>query len=167
MKLNILLYILAAILSTTKIYAQKSVDDLLKQHNRNLVPYITVEELAMPKTEAILLDSRELNEYQVSHLKDAVFVGYNEFELAKVNKAVEDKDQPIVVYCSLGIRSETIANKLKEAGYTNVQNLYGGIFEWKNKDFEVYNSQGKKTDSVHAFSKMWGKWLKRGIKILP
>jgi len=33
------------------------------------------------------------------------------------------------VYCSLGIRSEVIAKKLKKAGYTNVFNLYGGIFE--------------------------------------
>jgi len=153
------------ILSLSWTYAQKSVEDLLKQYNKNLVPYITAEELAMPKTDVILLDSREQNEFEISHLKNAINVGYNEFDPSNISEFIEDKDQAIVVYCSLGIRSETVANKLKEAGYTNVQNLYGGIFEWKNKDFEVYNSEEKATDSVHAFSKLWGKWLNNGIKV--
>jgi hypothetical protein len=71
------------------------------------------------------------------------------------------------VYCSLGIRSETIANQLKKAGYTNIKNLYGGIFEWRNKGFKVYNSEDKKTDSIHAFSKAWSKWLTKGTKVYP
>ncbi|MEM6515029.1 MAG: rhodanese-like domain-containing protein [Bacteroidota bacterium] len=152
-------------LLSIQLNAQKSVEDLLKQYNKNLVPYVTAEELAMPKNEAILLDAREPAEYQISHLKDAISVGYDEFDLNQVTELIDDKDQPIVVYCSLGIRSETVANKLKEAGYNNVQNLYGGIFEWKNKDFEVYNSNEKLTDSVHAFSEAWGKWLTKGIKV--
>ena len=153
------------ILFSFQLNAQKTLEALLKQHNKNLVPYITAEELAMPKTNVVLLDSREMEEYKVSHLKDALYVGYNEFNITQVSKIVENKNRAIVVYCSLGIRSETVAHKLKEAGYKNVQNLYGGIFEWKNKDFEVYNSQEKSTDSVHAFSEMWGKWLKNGIKV--
>ena len=71
----------------------------------------------------------------------------------------------IVVYCSLGIRSEKISEKLKAEGYSNVRNLYGGIFEWKNKGFEVFDSEGKETEKVHAYSKSWSKWLKNGEKI--
>ncbi|MFB9105669.1 rhodanese-like domain-containing protein [Algibacter miyuki] len=76
-----------------------------------------------------------------------------------------NKDTQIVVYCSLGIRSESIADSLKQAGYTHVENLYGGIFEWKNNNFPVYNSEEKETDSIHTFNKAWSKWLKKGIKI--
>jgi hypothetical protein len=43
--------------------------------------------------------------------------------------------------------------------------LYGGIFEWKNNDFPVFNSEGKETDKIHAFSKEWSKYLYNGIKI--
>ncbi|MGB3607661.1 rhodanese-like domain-containing protein, partial [Psychroserpens sp.] len=89
------------------------------------------------------------------------------FDLAKISEELKDKNQAIVVYCSLGIRSETIANKLKKAGYTDVSNLYGGIFEWKNNDFDVYNSEDRKTDSIHAFSKSWSKWLTNGKKVYP
>lgn len=146
-------------------FGQKNLEDLLKTHNKNLVPYITIEELVMPKTEAILLDARERDEYQVSHLKNAIYVGYNEFDISWIHDITDDKNQLIVVYCSLGIRSEIVANKVKEAGYNNVENLYGGIFEWKNKGFPVYDSDNKETDSVHAFSKIWGKWLKKGVKV--
>ena len=70
-----------------------------------------------------------------------------------------------MVYCSLGVRSEDIAEKLKKAGYTAVFNLYGGIFEWKNKGFSVVDLQNKETQKVHAYSKNWGKWLLKGEKI--
>lgn len=148
-------------------FSQKTLSKLLKQHNDKGVPYISVQELAMPSTQAVILDAREPKEFEVSRLKDAICVGYDFFDLKTVTDNIKDKNQPIVVYCSLGIRSETVGEKLKAAGYTNVKNLYGGIFEWKNNGFKVYNSNEKATDSVHAFSKEWSKWLKKGIKIYP
>ncbi|MFT5846083.1 MAG: rhodanese-related sulfurtransferase [Psychroserpens sp.] len=148
-------------------FSQDSLNELLKQYNKNTVPYISVQELAMPKTEVVILDTREEPEYEISHLKDALFVGYNHFNLEQTMQRLQEKNQAIVVYCSLGIRSETIANRLKKAGYSNIKNLYGGIFEWKNNDFEVYDSEDKKTDSIHAFSKAWSKWLTKGTKVYP
>ncbi len=145
--------------------AQDSLADLLKRYNTNNMPYITVQELAMPKTNYKILDAREPNEYNVSHLRDAEFVGYKDFKIETVLNKIPNKKDTIVVYCSLGIRSETISKKLNNAGYTAVYNLYGGIFEWKNNDFPVYNMKNKETDSVHAFSKMWGKWLEKGEKV--
>lgn len=145
--------------------AQESLDDLLKHYNDNGVPYISVEELAMPKTEAIIFDSREPKEYKVSHIKDAICVGYDYFNLDSIQKRYPNKGEKIVVYCSLGIRSETVGEKLKKAGYTNVYNLYGGIFEWKNKDFTVIDSKNKETEKIHTFNKDWSKWLNKGVKI--
>ena len=145
-------------------YSQSSIKKLLKKYNEESVPYISVDELAMPKTDAILLDARELSEFNVSHLEDAVCVGYDEFNLETTTELLPDKSATIVVYCSLGIRSEDVAEQLKKAGYTNVFNLFGGIFEWKNNDFTIYNTEGE-TDDVHAFSKEWSKWLTKGNKI--
>lgn len=145
----------------------KTLSELLKKHNNKSVPYISVQELAMLKTEAIILDSREPKEYKTSHLKSAICVGYDFFSLDSIqNRLPTNKDAKIVVYCSLGIRSETVAEKLKKAGYTNVYNLYGGIFEWKNKNFSVFDSEGNKTENVHTFNEEWSKWLTKGIKIV-
>ncbi|WP_299102084.1 rhodanese-like domain-containing protein [uncultured Winogradskyella sp.] len=145
-------------------HSQSSIKKLLKKHNEESVPYISVDELAMPKTDVILLDAREVSEFNVSHLEDAVCVGYDEFNLETTTALFPDKSATIVVYCSLGIRSEDVAEQLKNAGYTNVFNLFGGIFEWKNNDFTIYNTEGE-TDDVHAFSKEWSKWLLKGNKI--
>jgi len=145
--------------------AQKTLSELLDKYNNKSIPYISVQELAMQNTEVFILDAREFSEYNVSHLKKAVFVGYNNFNTDTVLKTIKDKNQKIVVYCSLGIRSEDIAEQLKKAGYTNVYNLYGGIFEWKNNDFPVFDTNEKETEKIHAFSKQWSKWLTKGKKV--
>jgi rhodanese-related sulfurtransferase len=111
----------------------------------------------------VFLDAREHKEFKVSHIKNAIFVGYNNFQIKSV-KAIP-KDAKIVVYCSVGFRSEKICEKLKAAGFTNVLNLYGGIFEWKNVGKSVFTSNGKETQNVHAFDKDWGKWLCKGVKV--
>jgi len=152
-------------LLTFSIHAQKNLSGLLKEMNQETIPYIYVDSLHTISTDVILLDAREKNEYKVSHLKGAKFVGYNKFNLKKTIKSLPDKNAKIVVYCSLGVRSEDIGEQLKNAGYTNVLNLYGGIFEWKNNDYKVYNKKEKETEKVHAFDKNWGIWLLKGTKV--
>lgn len=146
-------------------FSQETLSELLKQSNNESIPYISVQELAMPKTDAIILDAREQIEYKVSHIKNAINVGYDFFNLDSITNQLPNKSSKIVVYCSLGIRSEDIAEKLKKAGYTNIYNLYGGIFEWKNKNFKVYNTDNQETKQIHAFNVEWSKWLKKGTKV--
>ena len=146
-------------------FTQSSISEILEQQNSQNVPYISAQELSMPKTEAIILDAREKNEFETSHLKNALHVGYHSFELDSVTKFINDKKSKIVVYCSVGIRSDKIASKIKKLGFTNVFNLYGGIFEWKNNGFPIYNSKNIKTDSIHIYSKKWSKWVNNGTKV--
>lgn len=137
---------------------------LLSKHNKESIPYISVEEIQKDNS-FILLDTREIKEYVVSHLKDARYVGYNNFNINDISEKVKDKNSKIVVYCSVGIRSEDIGEKLKNAGFNNVFNLYGGIFKWKNKGLKVYDINGKETEKVHTFSAYWSKWLTKGEKV--
>jgi len=160
---RITLYIL--LFFALPVSSQQTLSELLKQYNDHSIPYISIQELAMPKTDAIILDAREDSEFNVSHIKDAIHVGYNNFQIDSIQNKFPDKDRHIVVYCSLGIRSEDIAEKLKKAGYSNVANLYGGIFEWKNNDYKVFDSEGNETDKVHIGHEFWGKWLRNGEKV--
>ena len=144
--------------------SQQSLDELLTRHNKNNIPYIHAI-TALNDSTLIFVDTRELQEYKVSHIKNALHVGFKQFNLDQTIHQIPNKNKAIVVYCSLGIRSELIARTLQTAGYTNVKNLYGGIFEWKNQNLPVYDTSGKATDSVHAYSKEWGKWLKKGTKV--
>ncbi|UKM65203.1 rhodanese-like domain-containing protein [Flavobacteriaceae bacterium GSB9] len=146
-------------------FSQKTLEKLLKKHNTDSIPYISVSTLDTILNQVILLDARETNEFKTSHLKNAIHIGYDAFDFKTLKENVPNKHSEVVVYCSLGIRSEAIALKLKKAGYTNVKNIYGGIFEWKNNNLPVYNLNEKQTDSVHVYSKAWQKWLKKGIKV--
>jgi rhodanese-related sulfurtransferase len=127
----------------------------------------SVEELSVDSVGSVpefaLLDARERKEFEVSHLQGATWVGYDDFDMSRLDGI--NKDMPLVVYCSVGYRSEKIAEKLKAAGYTNVYNLYGGIFEWVNTEKPVVDMEGQETKSVHAYSKSWGVWLSKGKKI--
>lgn len=144
---------------------QTALDSLLQKENKESVPYITVSEL-LQKENIVLLDSREKVEYETSHIENAICVGYDKFKIKKIKKVLpKDKNAPIVVYCSLGIRSEDVGEKLQKAGYKNVYNLYGGIFEWKNQDQSVVDNKGEATENIHTFNEDWSIWLKKGVKI--
>lgn len=147
-------------------FSQESIKEVLKKYNNESIPYISVQRLQVlnPKTVAIL-DAREQKEFDVSHIKNAIHVGYDNFDMSKAAKNITDKNLVIVVYCTLGVRSEDVAEKLKEAGYKNVYNLFGGIVEWKNKGNSVVDAKGVETERVHVSSKTWGKWLQSGKKV--
>ncbi|MFT6370341.1 MAG: rhodanese-related sulfurtransferase [Maribacter sp.] len=111
------------------------------------------------------MDTRKKEEYDISHLNNAIWVGDKAFEPNLVLEQIPDKEKSIIVYCSIGVRSEDIGEKLLALGYKDVKNLYGGIFQWKNKNGAIYNNKEQPTDSVHAFSKYWGKLLLKGVKV--
>ncbi len=157
------LHLLLSLIGLTT-YSQNSLDELLKKHNNDNIPYISVTELKQLQSQGdvLILDSREQNEFNVSHISSAIFVGYDHFSIKEFLEKTIDKKTPIVVYCTLGIRSNVVANKLKKAGHTNLRNLYGGICEWKNKGYPVVDVTETATENVHTFSKQWNKWLKNG-----
>ncbi len=157
--------LIAFVLVNTSILGQKKLDKALNQLNTDSVPYIFVSELEQANDKTVFFDTRKKEEYEVSHLKDAVWVGYESFKEEAVIHKITDKSTPIIVYCSIGVRSEDIGEKLQKAGYTNVKNLYGGIFEWKNQGHSVYKNKTTVTDSVHTFNKQWSRYLNQGIKV--
>lgn len=144
--------------------AQESIEKTLEKFNSGSIPYISVPELA-ETSDLLLLDARSREEYSISHLKDALWVGYEDFDPVAFRQKVPDRDTPLLVYCSVGVRSEEIGERLREAGYNHVQNLYGGIFEWKNQNHPVYDTNGQETERVHAYDNVWGKLLNKGEKV--
>ena len=122
------------------------------------VPVISVEEVREKMKKGVLfLDAREREEFNVSHIPRARYVGYDDFGIENVDDL--DKDTPIIVYCSIGYRSDRIGGKLKKAGFTNVYNLYGSIFEWANKGYPLEDANNKATMRLHTYNKRWSQWV--------
>jgi len=70
-----------------------------------------------------------------------------------------------VVYCSVGYRSERIGEKLLDKGFTNVYNLYGGIFDWINNDYPLVDIADQPIQKVHGYNEDWSKWVCKGEKV--
>jgi rhodanese-related sulfurtransferase len=135
--------------------------DSLYEHS---VPLISVEDLIkLNKKEVYILDTREEEEFNVSHIKNARNVGYFWFDMRKIYDI--PMSATIVLYCSVGMRSEKIGEKLLEAGYKNVYNLYGSLFEWVNQGNPVYKKNGVQTSEIHIYNESWSRWVSRGTKV--
>lgn len=142
---------------------QKTFDEKMQSLYKNTVPLIKASELEPKLDKVVILDTRAPEEYEVSHIAGARMINYDRFKVKDVKDV--PKDAEVVVYCSVGYRSERVGEKLREAGYEDVKNLYGGIFDWKNQGYMVVNQNNQPTDSVHTYNQSWGKWLYKGVKV--
>lgn len=137
---------------------------MLKALLSHSVPEINVSQAKLAHdNQTVFLDAREIREYEISHIPNARFVGYNDFTLDRIKDI--PRDSPIIVYCSVGYRSEKVADKLIAAGFSKVSNLYGGIFQWVNESNIVLDNTNTPTPQVHAYNRTWGVWLKNGKKV--
>lgn len=125
------------------------------------VPTISVADAHADMEKFVFLDAREQEEYDVSHIPQAKYIGYDDFDFSHLDDVA--KDQPIVIYCSIGYRSEKIGEKLKKAGYTDVHNLYGSIFEWVNQHYPIVNALGSEVHKLHTYNKKWSKWVQNSL----
>ena len=90
---------------------------------------ITVEDLQKLRNEAnehILLDVRERHEFEICNL------GGELIPLATLAQRLGDLDPAAhtVVHCRSGPRSANAVNAMRQAGFSNVWNLNGGILAW-------------------------------------
>jgi rhodanese-related sulfurtransferase len=141
--------------------SDKAYDLLLSTLLSHSVPEVSVDRIASGHFR--VLDARAYREFEVSHIEGAIWVGYDDFDMGRV--AGIDPQAPVAVYCSVGYRSERIAEQLRQKGFTHVVNVYGGLFEWVNTRHPVVTGDGTETEAVHAYTKSWSIWLKRGTHI--
>ena len=134
--------------SINKVFYHILVDSILKES----IPYIYGTQVDINNN--VILDVRTLEEYEVSHLPKATWAGKENAKILEIGK-----DTKIIVYCSLGRRSELKCKQLIENGYTNVYNLYGGIIKWHNDGRTTIDSSGNLTETIHPYSWFWVLWF--------
>ena len=104
----------------------------------------------------LLVDVRTEAEWKEGQIAGAVRIPHDatDFPVA----LTRDPTQPVVVYCAVGVRSAWLAERLQGAGYTDVQNLEGGIFAWASAGLPMVKD-GAPTTTVHPYDATWGKML--------
>ena len=103
------------------------------------VPQISVQEVKRKldaKEDVFILDVREPHEYQIVNI-GAPLIPVGEVERRASELAEKElagkKNAEIIVHCKSGARSQRAARALKQAGFTNVSNMTGGILAWADK----------------------------------
>ena len=105
----------------------------------------------------LLLDARTPEEFAVSHLKGATRF------MEELSSSLP-KDQPIVIYCTIGVRSNKVAKKLSDQGY-EVYDMKEGILGWANSELPVVDNNGLPTENVHTYNKSFAHLLKKGTAV--
>ena len=124
-KFIFVLFLVASISSCTS--QQKKVSD-----TNVVVEVVGTEVFQMIEKSAQLIDVRTPEEYSEGYIKHAKNINFYDDNFMEKMSAL-NKESPVYVYCKLGGRSGKAAKKLKEAGFTKVYDLDGGILQWKEK----------------------------------
>ncbi|WP_116126428.1 rhodanese-like domain-containing protein [Lewinella sp. IMCC34183] len=126
---------------------------------------VTADSLSLSPAEVaglddpLLLDAREPEEYNVSHLPGARNIGYDDANYGMLEGV--QKDRPVVVYCTIGYRSERMAEELRSRGFERVYNLYGSIYAWSLAGKPLVDRNGP-TDRIHTYNRSWGSYYPDG-----
>lgn len=83
-----------------------------------------------------LIDVREDHEWGTGNIPGAMHLGKGIIE-RDIEKAIPDRTQQIVVYCSGGFRCALVADSLQQMGYAQVYSLDTGLQGWIDADYPV------------------------------
>lgn len=104
---------------------------------QDTVPTVGVAELramlaerAEGRRRFTLVDVREPHEREVSLIEGSVLVPKGSIE-SGTGAGLLPRDEPLVLYCRSGGRSEQSLRALRAAGYADVSHLEGGILAWQ------------------------------------
>jgi rhodanese-related sulfurtransferase len=92
----------------------------------------------------LLLDVRTPKEFNEGHIPNARLFPIADLS-RHLNDLPADKTQPVLVYCSSGVRSAKAAHTLYRNGFKDVYNLAGGLRAWiaAQKPIQVPVPHGK------------------------
>lgn len=82
----------------------------------------------------MLLDVRTPKEYAEGHIAGAKLIPVQVLA-ERLNEVPHDKQ--VYVYCHSGTRSARASKLLAEHGFTNIENIEGGIVAWKKAGYPV------------------------------
>jgi rhodanese-related sulfurtransferase len=88
--------------------------------------------------EALLIDVRELDEWQAGHV-----AGARHIPLGELTARLEElpRDQELLLFCRSGARSGRATQFLRGQGYTQARNVTGGIIAWAQQGLPLVESR--------------------------
>jgi sulfur-carrier protein adenylyltransferase/sulfurtransferase len=101
---------------------------------------------------AKLIDVREQNEWDDSHLAAAIHVPQGEL-VARIDELAHDPDERLLLYCRTDNRSARMADELARLGYGNVAVIEGGITAWEQAGLATESESGLTPEQRMRYSR--------------
>lgn len=83
---------------------------------------------------AEVIDLRPAEVFKKGHIIGAIRATAADFKTAKLQQY---KDKPIILVCSRGLESQSLAPKLRMEGFAQIMTLSGGIVAWQAANLPV------------------------------
>ncbi|MDY6944367.1 MAG: rhodanese-like domain-containing protein [Pseudomonadota bacterium] len=80
----------------------------------------------------VILDVRTPEEFKAGHVPGAINIPYTHLPV-RISEVADAADKDIIVYCTIGIRAERGAERLRENGFTRLLHLDGDMQAWEEK----------------------------------
>jgi rhodanese-related sulfurtransferase len=103
----------------------------MSQTKLQLVDALTLQDL-IERQQVYLIDVREPSEYAAEHIPGAKLLPLSQFQPEQIPF---QHDTKVVLYCQSGNRSNQAAQKLMNAGFSELAQLQGGITSWKKLNY--------------------------------
>lgn len=88
------------------------------------------------REDALVIDVRPMADFGQGHIVGAKNIPMNGFK-NQLGQLEKHKDRPIVVSCRSGNQSQGACKILRDAGFSKVYNLRGGIMGWQAANLPV------------------------------
>jgi sulfur-carrier protein adenylyltransferase/sulfurtransferase len=107
---------------------------------------------ALSGKNALLVDVRSDQEWQIAHIPGALHVPMSQLE-ERLPELAPDRSRPIITYCAVGARSLRSLPTLDELGYEDAVSMTGGIVAWQELGFAVESSSALDEEKRNRYSR--------------
>jgi rhodanese-related sulfurtransferase len=129
----------AALFVVTILLIQDIIDSATRKH-KTVSPSEAV--VIMNDDQTIVVDVREPAEFAEGHIEGARNIPLGKLD-ERAGELEGHKNKPIVVNCQSGTRSLAAGKKLTKLGFTQVYEMKGGIFAWKDQNLPMTKKRSK------------------------
>jgi rhodanese-related sulfurtransferase len=90
----------------------------------------------MNREKAVVIDVSDAEEFAAGHVTNSKNVPLNQLD-EKLVGLVKNKEIPLILVCTSGIRSNRAVATAKKLGFANVQALAGGLKAWREANLPL------------------------------
>jgi molybdopterin/thiamine biosynthesis adenylyltransferase/rhodanese-related sulfurtransferase len=122
-------------------------------HGRREVELISVDRARAELAEGVkLIDVREQNEWDESHLDVAIHIPQGEL-IERIDEVAPDSSERILLHCRTDNRSSHMAQELQSLGYADVGVIEGGIVAWEEAGLPTVSESGLTAEQRMRYSR--------------